>query len=194
MINFWGIQRSFLIIRSTSSGRKYRFSGRRGAVNGQQFIVMDAARAEASLWTQPSSLSVALRQCWEAMSYGQVWFLWSSARGCHAAHAPQAAGGYQGDNLAEPQPLVMVSQPHSLQWELQEIPVPTEAVLCVLILCRGCEGRGGFTSPCSDRPTSLVCLWRVTSWNQDADQECSEYLKKILCLWFLHHPSSLLKK
>lgn len=54
---------------------------------------------------------------------------------------PQAVGGYQGDNLAEPQLLVMVSQLHSFEWELQEIPVPTEAVCSVSIPVQGLWGK-----------------------------------------------------
>lgn len=58
MINFWGIQRSFLIIRSVSSAWKYNFSGRRGAVNGQQLVVMDAVRQSTGIPVTQAWLSL----------------------------------------------------------------------------------------------------------------------------------------
>lgn len=66
MINFWGIQRSFLIIRGMSSGWKYNFSGRRGAVNGQQ-LVMDAVRAEHPCEPSPAP------SLWHSGSAGEWW-------------------------------------------------------------------------------------------------------------------------
>lgn len=197
MINFWGIQRSFLIIRSVSSGWKYDFSGRRGAVNGQHSLLwMQSDRAHASLWSKPGSLSVALSSAgkWWAPAKSALPASGMSARGCHCTRVPRLWEVIREITWLNPSCLwcylsFTASSGNSRKFQFL-------LRLCALCqsLCRGCEGREGFTSTCTDRLTCLFCLWRVTSWNQYADQECSEYLKKILWLWFLHHPSSLLKK
>lgn len=202
MINFWGIQRSFLIIRSVSSGWKIPFFRKEGSCKWA------AARCYGCSWTEhthpsepnlvPSSSFPSLGQCWEMMSYSQVWFpiLWNiSAWMSHCTHVPRLQGGYQGDNVATPQHsecLGAACDGSSASQPRVETPGNSGSywvcVLCVNPVCTSCEWREGFISACTDTLMYLFHLWRVTSWNQYADQECSEYLKKIF--WFFVFASS----
>lgn len=107
MINFWDIQRSFLIIRSVSSGWKYNFSGKRGAVNVQQLVVMDAVRQSTRIPVNRARLPLCGTQAElgnEELQPSPVSRPLECQRVDVTLHTgPQAGGGYQGDNLAEPQ-------------------------------------------------------------------------------------------
>lgn len=107
MINSWGIQRSFLIIRSVSSGWKYNFSGRRGAVNVQQLVVMDAVRQSTRIPVNPARLPLRGTQAVLGNDEPQPSLdsrpLEPQRVDVTLHTRPRAAGGYQGDNLAEPQ-------------------------------------------------------------------------------------------
>lgn len=106
MINFWGIQKSFLIIRTVSSGWKYNFSGRRGAVNGQQLVVMDAVRQSTCIPVHRAWLPLCGTQAVLGNDELQPRLVSRPLERQHVdvtLHThPRAVGGYQGDNLAEP--------------------------------------------------------------------------------------------
>jgi len=202
----YGLETLVLKIGSVSFGWKHDFQEGVKLVLGS--CVCTYTKGVHPSKSRPASLLKAERSGWETTRCSQVLVsvLWNIGAWMHPLHGcPQ---GVRRLSVREPRrslstrsvlpgwaawlwPLLIASQLYSFEWKLakkdQSVLRPDLlqwefAVISVHQLA-GCEQRERCTGRrVTDSLVDPCCLWRMMSWNQYADQECSEYLKKSLWL------------